>query len=193
MHDLCREMHHEICADGTELFAQGDEGTTFYIIFRGSCKLYAIDEGLVRKQTLLATLDAGASFGELALLNAAGHSRRSASAIVSGPSILFTLEMCLKIVVFGFVYSKDAKDDKGEPLRPAYLRVGWNQLDFLIVFISILVGGAALERAPRACTHARYTQADATPATLAKTDVRARARPHVHRIRSACARALVRV
>ena len=43
-------MHHEICADGTELFAQGDEGTTFYIIFRGSCKLYAIDEGLVRSR-----------------------------------------------------------------------------------------------------------------------------------------------
>jgi hypothetical protein len=41
-------------------------------------------------------------------------------------TIIFTLEMCVKIVAFGFVLHKGS-----------YLRDGWNILDFLIVIISL--------------------------------------------------------
>jgi len=46
-------------------------------------------------------------------------------------TILFTVEMCLKIVVLGFVYSRDKE-------RPAYLRDPWNILDCLVVVFSII-------------------------------------------------------
>eukprot|EP00965_Chrysotila_dentata_P154537 5106230-Pleurochrysis_carterae.AAC.1 len=45
-------------------------------------------------------------------------------------TVLFTIEMMLKIIVYGFIYSKDKR-------HPAYLRVGWNVLDFVVVLISI--------------------------------------------------------
>ncbi|OUW49260.1 MAG: hypothetical protein CBD47_02085 [Synechococcus sp. TMED187] len=45
-------------------------------------------------------------------------------------TVLFTLEMLLKIVVLGFVRSKT-------PQYPAYLRSVWNVLDFVIVAISL--------------------------------------------------------
>jgi hypothetical protein len=40
---------------------------------------------------------------------------------------VFTIECCLKIIVYGFFHNKDA-----------YLRTGWNQLDFIVVIISVL-------------------------------------------------------
>ena len=41
---------------------------------------------------------------------------------------IFFLEMCLKIVAYGFISGKEA-----------YLRSAWNQLDFLIVVVTVLV------------------------------------------------------
>ena len=46
-------------------------------------------------------------------------------------TIAFIIEMLLKIVVLGFIHSKT-------PSMPAYLRSGWNILDFCVVVISIL-------------------------------------------------------
>jgi len=43
----------------------------------------------------------------------------------------FIIEMLLKIVVLGFIHSKIKE-------MPAYLRSGWNILDFCVVVISIL-------------------------------------------------------
>ena len=40
----------------------------------------------------------------------------------------FTLEIILKVVAFGFLYPKDG----------AYCRSGWNILDIIVVFFSIL-------------------------------------------------------
>ena len=51
-------------------------------------------------------------------------------------TVLFTIEMSLKIVAFSFVRSKTPKDKYD--MAPAYLCSGWNVLDFLIVVISIL-------------------------------------------------------
>jgi hypothetical protein len=50
-------------------------------------------------------------------------------------TVLFTVEMCLKIVALGFINSKTPKKYN---LSTAYLRDGWNILDFFIVFVSIL-------------------------------------------------------
>merc|ERR1719506_2156307 len=46
-------------------------------------------------------------------------------------TIAFIIEMLLKIIVLGFIHSKT-------PSMPAYLRSGWNILDFCVVVISIL-------------------------------------------------------
>ena len=43
-------------------------------------------------------------------------------------TVLFTLEIILKVVAFGFLYPKDG----------AYCRSGWNILDIIVVFFSIL-------------------------------------------------------
>jgi hypothetical protein len=44
---------------------------------------------------------------------------------------VFVGEMALKVVAFGFIYSRD-------PRQPAYLRSNWNKLDFLSVVVSIV-------------------------------------------------------
>ena len=81
---VCREMTYEIVKDGTTIFEQGDAGSTFYIIYRGCCKLYANNKSLMR--TCLGILEAGASFGELALISGG---LRSATAVASTPTIFF--------------------------------------------------------------------------------------------------------
>jgi len=67
-------------------------------------------------------------------------------------TILFTIEMCLKIIVYGFIKSKDKEK------RPAYLRVGWNVLDFIVVLISIFslisTGVPALKAIPASALRA---------------------------------------
>jgi hypothetical protein len=83
---VCREMTYQIVKDGTTLFEQGDAGSTFYIIYRGCCKLYATDKNLNWMRTCLCTLEAGASFGELALISGGS---RSATAVASTPTIFF--------------------------------------------------------------------------------------------------------
>jgi len=61
---------------------------------------------------------------------------------------IFTVEMCMKIIVYGFIVSKDTtKDADDELLRPAYLRTSWNILDFCIVIISwlaIIMSGSGI-------------------------------------------------
>jgi len=46
-------------------------------------------------------------------------------------TVLFSVEMLLKIIVMGFIFSKDKT-------RPAYLRISWNVLDFFVVCVSII-------------------------------------------------------
>ena len=88
-YELCREMSHEVVQGGVTLFNQGDAGSTFFIVSRGCCKLYVNDASLNWTRTCVGTLEDGASFGELALL---GSGKRSASAVVVSPTILFIVE-----------------------------------------------------------------------------------------------------
>jgi len=50
-------------------------------------------------------------------------------------TVLFTIEMCLKIVAQGFLISKTPKQFA---LSEAYLRSAWNVLDFFIVIVSLV-------------------------------------------------------
>jgi len=50
-------------------------------------------------------------------------------------TVLFTIEMVLKIIAMGFLCSKTPPE---YALSQAYMRSGWNVLDFLIVIISLL-------------------------------------------------------
>eukprot|EP00976_Prorocentrum_cordatum_P077001 1182511-Prorocentrum_minimum.AAC.4 len=56
---------------------------------------------------------------------------------------IFAVEMVLKIVAYGFLYPRVARAN--EP--PAYLRSGWNRLDFVIVllgFVSLSIQSRSL-------------------------------------------------
>jgi len=53
-------------------------------------------------------------------------------------TVLFTIECILKVVAMGLIHSKNKK-------YPAYLRSGWNVLDFVVVLISLVsLAGAGL-------------------------------------------------
>lgn len=72
---------------GQDVFCEGDEGESLYVVLSGSVRVYTCDgEGYAvevdRKQ-------AGESFGEVALLDGG---RRSASVGTSEPCVLFTLD-----------------------------------------------------------------------------------------------------
>ena len=86
---LCREMGYAIHENGTTLFNQGDEGSTFYVVYRGCCKLFVTDENMNWSRMCVATMDDGTSFGELALL---GDGKRSATATFASRTIVFTVE-----------------------------------------------------------------------------------------------------
>jgi CRP-like cAMP-binding protein len=72
---------HEV-ADGVMLVRQGEAGDTFYVLLEGSAKV-------VRNGRRTATLDAGAWFGELALLDPAP---RNADVVTVGPATVGILD-----------------------------------------------------------------------------------------------------
>lgn len=88
--EVCHGMTHEIVPEGTTVFEQGESGSTFYIVYRGSCKMYVNDAKLNWRRTCVATQNEGGSFGELALLSDGGT--RSATAVADRTSILFKIE-----------------------------------------------------------------------------------------------------
>lgn len=71
---------------GTELFRQGDAGTTFYVIISGSVKIYTKNEE--GKEKIIAIFQAGDSFGEFSLIDG---ETRSASARTLEDSEFFTI------------------------------------------------------------------------------------------------------
>lgn len=72
---------------GAVVFAEGDPGTTLYLIQEGEVKLTILSPD--GKEVVLALLGAGGFFGELALLDG---DARSATATARIPSMLFALE-----------------------------------------------------------------------------------------------------
>ena len=64
----CAMMQLTTLQPGRRLFQQGDHGEDFYIIIEGEVSVYVADEGQTEAK-LVRTLDAGDSFGELALIS----------------------------------------------------------------------------------------------------------------------------
>ena len=85
--ELCRVMRYELVPKETVLFSQGDEGTTFYIVFRGAVDI----NGKVRSTlgNCVGMLEDGDSFGELALL---GNGIRNASVVTCVATRLLKVE-----------------------------------------------------------------------------------------------------
>ncbi len=84
---LAANLRNLSCPRGHVIFRQGDPGTGLYIIQRGAVKVVRISpEG---REVILALLEPGDFFGELALLD--GESR-SADAIAREPADLLVLQ-----------------------------------------------------------------------------------------------------
>jgi len=86
---LMAKLDCKLVLKDSTLTVQGEEGHTFYILFRGGVKVYVNDAERKWKNYCVGTMEEGDAFGELALLNADG--RRTATVVVSEPSIMFTL------------------------------------------------------------------------------------------------------
>ena len=93
--ELCRAMTTQRFRSDQHVFEQGDQGSTFYIIYQGGVKVWVNDGKGVSKVndggygTCVATLLEGDSFGELALI---GNGTRSGTAITTGPTQLLRVE-----------------------------------------------------------------------------------------------------
>ena len=120
--ELCREMGHIVVPGETTLFKQGDEGSTFYIVYRGCCKLYASDASLNWTRTCVGKMEDGSSFGELALL---GNGKRSASAVTTSTSIVFTVEKISYERTLQKVHEQEL-DSVITFLRSIFLFQGWS-------------------------------------------------------------------
>lgn len=70
---------------GTVLFRENEPGSTFYILLKGSIKLYTSRGG---EEKILSVVDEGDSFGELSLLDG---KNRSASAQTLSESVLLSI------------------------------------------------------------------------------------------------------
>ena len=64
----CAMMQLTTLQPGRRLFRQGDHGEDFFIVIEGEVEVYITDEGQTEAK-LIRTLDAGDSFGELALIS----------------------------------------------------------------------------------------------------------------------------
>jgi hypothetical protein len=87
--ELCRVMYvQDVPFHHKTVFKQGDEGETFYIILLGAFEVRVQGDDGQRTSTV-ATLNAGESFGELALIT---DERRSATIVSKQPSELICIE-----------------------------------------------------------------------------------------------------
>jgi len=93
--ELCRHITLEQIDLHKPIFEQGDEGTTFYIIYSGAVKVCVLDQrggthsGSGRDGSCVCVLEDGDSFGELALL---GNGLRAATVIAEMPTQLLRVE-----------------------------------------------------------------------------------------------------
>jgi len=85
---LCRVMTLRRYGKGEHIFDQGDVGTTFYVVYSGSVKVY-VNSGSEGLGTNVASLDLGDAFGELALV---GDGTRAATCVTAAPTQLLLIE-----------------------------------------------------------------------------------------------------
>ncbi|DBB02473.1 hypothetical protein WJX82_005804 [Trebouxia sp. C0006] len=89
--ELCKYMGFAAFAAGETIFKQGDTGEHFYIILTGAVDVSVHDDDAEKEDKVVAHLLAGASFGELALMQ--GHGQRRASCHCSQKTELFVVNI----------------------------------------------------------------------------------------------------
>eukprot|EP00884_Botryococcus_braunii_P011465 jgi/Botrbrau1/20319/Bobra.0006s0002.1 len=87
--EICKKAKYASYDRGNIIFRQGDIGYEFFIIVSGSVQVSLLDEATGKDKTL-ATLTAGDSFGELALVQ--GNSHRRATVTATAASTCMTLD-----------------------------------------------------------------------------------------------------
>jgi len=92
--ELCRHITFEEVNKNQLIFQQGDEGTTFYVIYSGAIKVLVLDArtgfgGATGFGSNVCVLEDGDSFGELALL---GNGLRAATVVAAMPTLLLRIE-----------------------------------------------------------------------------------------------------
>lgn len=86
LRNLSGILHHRTYQDGEFVFLKGQPGAAMFIIKTG--KVNVIDYGKDNRETVVATLNTGDFFGELALLD---DSPRSASAMAVEPTYIYAI------------------------------------------------------------------------------------------------------
>lgn len=88
LYSITRICEQETVGKGIQIFRQGDLGTKFYVIVKGSIKIY--NESPDGKEKILVVLRDGDSFGEFSILDG---EPRSASAATLEDSTLLTITL----------------------------------------------------------------------------------------------------
>jgi CRP-like cAMP-binding protein len=81
--DVARIMEVQRLERGEQVFGEGDEGDAWYVVFDGTADVM---KQTPSGQTQIATLEPGACFGEMAILDGMA---RSASVVAGGPLTVF--------------------------------------------------------------------------------------------------------
>jgi len=86
LRNLTSILHHRTYQDGEAVFLKGQPGAAMFIINSGQVNVVDYDKD--GRAVVIATLNPGDFFGELALLD---DSPRSASAVVTMPSVIYAI------------------------------------------------------------------------------------------------------
>lgn len=87
LQDLVRKMHLERFEENTNIFSEGDQGASLYLIISGKVLIYS--KSTIGQEMAIQTLEPSDFFGEMSLLDG-GY--RSACARTLEKSIIFSLE-----------------------------------------------------------------------------------------------------
>eukprot|EP01137_Pigoraptor_chileana_P019737 Opistho-2@81179 len=119
---------------GHVLFKQGELGTTFYVLLKGSVSVMISKTGKFADSREVVVLPAGAGFGEVALLSG---ERRSSSIVLREPCDFLVVEKVDYLRIMKFLHDKDVQE-KQEFLRRIPIFSSWtnDQLRNVCKFIS---------------------------------------------------------
>ena len=128
--ELCRSMTFETVEKDTVIFEQGDEGTSFFILFTGAVKVLVNRGGLQGAEgygSCVCVLEDGDSFGELALL---GNGIRAATIMSAMPTQLLRVEKVAYDLCLHRLHEAELKE-KTHFLKRIFLFHEWTEEDLI--------------------------------------------------------------
>lgn len=160
--ELCNVITHREYAEGDTIVQQGEDGFTFYIIHAGSARVFVADADASNTSTCVGMLQAGSSFGELALM---GDGKRAASVVAAEPITLLCIDREPYQKLMRALHESDL-DERSEFLRSIFLFSEWKP-EPLRKLASVMTqrvfppGSFVIHQGGvRMCTHARTHTAD---------------------------------